>query len=142
MILKPSKIYFCQDSISNTFDKGCRPCYKLVDQSLDDVCEGRTTVENISYEPQRKMVWFTFDNKRQWFFRHLERLGKCIFIPVNETPYIPFKKFTTYNGDASVTVRRNPGSRWHLKPSQTSVTRTERRPTSVRVFPTSCSQAF
>ena len=144
MILKPSEIYFCQDSISNTFDKGCRHSYTLVGQTLDDLCEGRTTVENIPRisVAKHKGKWFISDNKRLWVFRHLERLGKCKSIPVNETAYIPFKKFSTYNGGASVTVRRNPGGHWHLKPSQTSVTRTERRPHSefVRVFPTSCSQ--
>ena len=139
MILKPSEIYFCQDSIDSTFDKGCRHSYTLVGQTLDDLCEGRTTVENIPKISVTKHdgKWFTCNNKRLWVFRHLERLGKCKSIPVNET-YIPFKKFSTCNGGASVIVRRNPGGRWHLKPSQTNVTRPARRPNSelVRAFST------
>ena len=138
MMLKPSNIYFSQDSINNMFDKRCRHSCTSVGETLDDLCEGYISVEKIPTISvmYKNGKWFTGDNRRLWVFRHLERLGKCTTIPVYETSYIPSNKFTTYNGGASVTVRRNPGGRWYLKPSATHTIRTQRRPASpVRVFP-------
>ena len=142
-MLKPSDIYFSQDSINNMFRENCLHCYTSIGKTLDDLCEGLIIVEDIPTISvmDKNGKWFTGDNRRLWIFRHLERLGKCTTIPVYETSYIPLNKFTTDNGGVSVEVRRNPGGRWHLKPSATHKIRTQRRPASpVRVFPTRYGQ--
>ena len=123
MMLRPSDIYFSQDSIKNTFQERCPHSYNTVGETLDDLCEGRINVNDI---PPISVLnkggkWFTGDNRRLWIFRHLERLGKCTTIPVRETGYIPSTMFTTLNGGASVTVRRNPGGVWYLRPSSSTV---------------------
>ena len=131
MQLRPSDIYFSQDSINNVFDRRCPHSNRTVGQTLDDLCEGRISVYAI---PTITVVkkggkWFTADNRRLWVFRELERLGKCIFIPVNEGSYIPSSKFTTYNGGASVEVRRSPGGNWHYRPdASTSIQSRSHRP--------------
>ncbi|XP_045170382.2 uncharacterized protein LOC123532856 [Mercenaria mercenaria] len=120
MYLKPSEIFFSQDSINNVFDKNCGHRYKPIGETLDALCEGRCSVNSI---PTISVVkhnnkWFTADNRRLWVFRNLERLGKCDKIYVSEGFYIPPSKFTTYNGGESVHVRNgSPGGFWHRKPS-------------------------
>ena len=119
MKLRPSDIYFSKYSINNVFNRRCPHSYKNIGGTLDDLCEGQinvTTIPRISvmYEAGK---WFTGDNRRLWVFRQLERLGKCTTIPVYKTSYIPNNNFTTLNGGASVTVRRNPGGVWYLRPS-------------------------
>ena len=120
MQLRPSDIYFSQDSIRNRFRDGCP----------DDLCEGRISVcdiPDIAVE-QKDGKWFTGDNRRLWVFRHLERLGKCTFITVYEG-YISSDKFTTINRGASVRVRGNPGGRWYSKPdARTSIQTQRNRP--------------
>ncbi|XP_053400810.1 uncharacterized protein LOC123558238 [Mercenaria mercenaria] len=120
MYLKPSEIFFSQDSINNVFDKNCGHKYKPIGETLDALCEGRCSVGSI---PTISVVkhnnkWFTADNRRLWVFRNLERLGKCDKIYVSEGFYIPPSKFTTYNGGESVYVRNgSPGGFWHRKSS-------------------------
>ena len=142
MMLRPSDIYFSQDSINNVFDKRCPHRFKTVGETLDDLCEGRISVNGI---PTISVMnkggkWFTGDNRRLWVFRQLERLGKCTAIRVDVTNYIPSNKFTTFNGGTSVTVRRNPGGKWYLRPSSSTnyTPSTERRsPSPVGIVPSS-----
>ena len=117
MMLRPSDIYFSQDSINNVFNKRCPHSHKNIGGTLDDLCDGRISVTNIPIISVTYMAgkWFTGDNRRLWVFRHLERLGQCETIPVYVTSYIPGNKFTTLNGGASVKVRRNPGGVWYLR---------------------------
>ena len=96
-------------------------------ETLDDLCEGRISVcdiPDIAVE-QKDGKWFTGDNRRLWVFRHLERLGKCTFITVDEG-YISSDKFTTINRGASVRVRGNPGGRWYSKPDARTRIQTQR----------------
>ncbi|XP_053390382.1 uncharacterized protein LOC128553276 [Mercenaria mercenaria] len=120
MYLRPSEIFFSQDSINNVFDKNCGHRYQPIGETLDALCDGRCSVSSI---PTISVVkhnnkWFTADNRRLWVFRSLERLGKCDKIFVREGSYIPSSKFTTYNGGESVIVRNgSPGGIWHRRPS-------------------------
>ncbi|WAR29739.1 hypothetical protein MAR_003307 [Mya arenaria] len=114
MELKPSEIYYSQDSISNAF----RHTYELIGETLDDICEDRCSIYSIpTISVMRKNGrWITSDNRRLWVFRQLERLGKCDTVPVYVTDQIPPEKMTSLNGGDAVRVRGNPGGSWHLKP--------------------------
>ena len=127
MQLRPSDIYFSQDSIRNRFRDGCLHSNKTLGETLDDLCEGRISVCDIPViaVTQKDGKWFTGDNRRLWVFRHLERLGKCTFLTVYEG-YISSDKFTTYNGGASVRVRGYPGGRWYSKPDVITSIQTQR----------------
>ncbi|XP_060551115.1 uncharacterized protein LOC132712716 isoform X1 [Ruditapes philippinarum] len=120
MYLKPSEIFFSQDSINNVFDKNCGHRYEPIGQTLDALCNGSISVRDI---PTISVVkhdnkWFTADNRRLWVFRNLERLGKCSEINVTKGYSIPSSKFTTYNGGVDVIVRNgSPGGYWYRKPS-------------------------
>ncbi|XP_052786200.1 uncharacterized protein LOC128221632 [Mya arenaria] len=118
MELKPSEIYFSQDSINNVFGKRCRHSYHLIGESLDAICENRCNIHSIPTISVMKKNgrWITSDNRRLWVFRQLERLGKCKTVPVHTTDHIPAGKMTALNSGDSVRVRGNPGGRWHLKP--------------------------
>ncbi|WAQ95667.1 hypothetical protein MAR_028357 [Mya arenaria] len=118
MELKPSEIYFSQDSINNVFGKRCRHSYHLIGESLDAICENRCSIHSIPTISVMKKNgrWITSDNRRLWVFRQLERLGKCKTVPVHTTDHIPAGKMTALNSGDSVHVRGNPGGRWHLKP--------------------------
>ncbi|XP_052785379.1 uncharacterized protein LOC128221021 [Mya arenaria] len=114
MELKPSEIYYSQDSVSNAF----RHTYELIGETLDDICEDRCSIYSIpTISVMRKNGrWITSDNRRLWVFRQLERLGKCDTVPVDVTDQIPPEKMTSLNGGDAVRVRGNPGGSWHLKP--------------------------
>ncbi|KAK3612471.1 hypothetical protein CHS0354_032087 [Potamilus streckersoni] len=119
LYLQPSHIRYSQDSINNYFDSKSRHSNTLIGETLDELCEGRCRIEdieNISVVKKDRM-WFTADNRRLWVFKHLERLRKCTKIPVYESNYIPYHKFTTLNNGESVIVRRNPGGRWYREPT-------------------------
>lgn len=117
MKLKPSEIFYSQDSINGYFDSKSNHRHIKIGQTLDDICEGRCSIDDI---PTISVVvkdgrWVTADNRRLWVFRQLERLGKCSDIPVKQTGYINPNKFTSFNGGVSVEVRGYPGGQWHKK---------------------------
>jgi hypothetical protein len=124
MPLKPSEIFYSQDSIMNRFQ-----CGKYIGATLDELCDGGCVIEQIPTISVDQMngKWVTGDNRRLWVFRHLERLGKCPEdgVPVRYHGYINPSKFTTVNGGASIRVRRgSPGGRWYVKaapPRRTAV---------------------
>ncbi|KAH3896135.1 uncharacterized protein LOC127864354 [Dreissena polymorpha] len=119
MDLKPSYIFYSQDSINNVFDKRTSHNRTRIGETLDDVCEGRCQLSSIPTITvvKRDGKWVTADNRRLWVFRELERLGKCDTIPVRISAYIPEAKLTTYNGGTSVRVRGPAGGYWHNKPT-------------------------
>lgn len=119
MYLKPSEVFYSQDSINNVFDKRCNHRYKPIGETLDELCEGRCSVSDIPTVSviKREGKWVTADNRRLWVFRQLERLGKCEKIFVHKGNYIPQEKLTSENGGNSVRVRGSPGGYWHRKPS-------------------------
>ncbi|XP_045206644.1 uncharacterized protein LOC123558865 [Mercenaria mercenaria] len=112
--LWPSEINYSQDSISCHFSN-----YKLIGETLDDLCESRLSVSDIVPISVKKINgrWVTWDNRRLWVFRHLERLGKCKKIPVNNMAYIPESHMTSKCGGRDVEVRGDPGGRWHKQSS-------------------------
>ena len=114
--LKPSEIYFSQDSINNVFGNYCQRRGIHIGSTLDRLCEGRMTVSDIPPKGfmQKGGRWYTGDNRRLWIFLELERLGKCTNLFVIST-YVPAKKFTTHNRGKSVRVRGNPGGSWYLR---------------------------
>ncbi|KAL3859189.1 hypothetical protein ACJMK2_009418 [Sinanodonta woodiana] len=109
MRLKPSSIYFSQDTIKNCFNS-----HGTIGSVLDNIYEGTILINTIPMISicQKDGKWFTTDNRRLWIFRELEQLGKCSEIDVRVTHIIPDNKFTTNNGGVSVTVRGNPGSKY------------------------------
>ena len=117
--MKPSEIYFSQDSISNVFGNYCRHRGIHIGTTLDRLCEGHMTVSDIPVigVMEKGGRWYSGDNRRLWIFRELERLGKCTDIFVDVINYIPLKKFTTHNRGESVRVRGDPGGCWHFKPT-------------------------
>ncbi|XP_052785378.1 uncharacterized protein LOC128221020 [Mya arenaria] len=128
MELKPSQIYFSQDSINNVFDKRCQHSYQLIGETLDAICEDRCSIHSVPTISvmQKNGRWITADNRRLWVFRQLERLGKCKTVPVYTTYHIPAGKMTAFNGGDSVRVRGSPGGRWHLKPKPKPVIHQQR----------------
>ncbi|KAL3859190.1 hypothetical protein ACJMK2_009419 [Sinanodonta woodiana] len=109
MRLKPSLIYFCQETIKN-----CFPSHGKIGFVLDKIYEGSISINTIPMISICKKggKWFTTDNRRLWIFQQLEKLRKCSKIDVRITHYIPRNKFTTKNGGVSVTIRGDPGSKY------------------------------
>jgi hypothetical protein len=105
--MKPSQIFYSQDTINNYFDGGVK-----IGKTLDDICTGSCSIAHIPTIGvcQHDGRWYTGDNRRLWLFRQLEKLGRCSTIEVNEISSIPDNKFTTKNGGVEITVRGNPES--------------------------------
>lgn len=119
MELKPSEICFSQAEINNVFDKrSCHP-YKNLGDTLDELVEGRCKISDVP-TVSVKMIngkWVTADNRRLWVFRHLEKLGKCTTIRVNETNFIDSRKLNSTNGGRTARFYsgRSASGRWHCQ---------------------------
>ncbi|XP_060567913.1 uncharacterized protein LOC132726595 [Ruditapes philippinarum] len=105
--LKPSDIYFSQDSISCRFST----TGKLIGETLDDLYEDRLSVSDIKRISVALVngQWFSWDNRRLWVFRQLEKLGKCRYITANVSKTIDAARLTTKCGGKEVNVRGQPG---------------------------------
>lgn len=112
MELHPSEIRYSQDSIRYSFRGG-----KRIGETLDNICEQRTKIEEIPAMLVTRIDdrWVTWDNRRLWVFRHLERLGKCDKVPVIEVSYTYTSKMTSSNEGVSVVVRGFPCGTWFQK---------------------------
>ncbi|WAR29675.1 hypothetical protein MAR_003243, partial [Mya arenaria] len=133
MELKPSEIYYSQDSINNVFNERSQHSYKLIGETLDDICEERCSVFKIPliFVKSVRQKWITADNRRLWMFKHLERLGKIETINVRLTRYIPKQKMNSKNGGVSIKVRGSPGGSWYLKPDKLITSEPEAHKTNI-----------
>lgn len=108
--LKPSEIFYSQDSIRSTFDSG-----KDIGELLDEIVFESASVHRI---PNISVIkcgingsserWHTADNRRLWVFKQLERLGfletiRVIQVTFNSRSHS--RKFSTVNGGESIRVR-------------------------------------
>lgn len=110
MMLAPSDIYYSQDSISNMFGESTNHAYKLIGEVLDDILEGRCSIDdidtiNIVFHDE-DYRYISADNRRLWIFKNLEELGECTEIPVNIVNVISPNKC---NFGATIKVRGDPG---------------------------------
>lgn len=100
--LRPSEVFFSQNTIKDHFRWGHRTIYETLKQCTNDPC----TVDNIPKITVCKIdgKWFTLDNRRLWVFKQLEAKGIISKISVFESSSIPGCKFTTTNGGTSVDI--------------------------------------
>lgn len=103
--MKPSEIYFSQDSIKNTFEYG-----QSIHDTLKKCQEDPMAIHQI---PTMRVCmkngkWFTLDNRRLWIFRRLEEGGHITDVDVNvvSSDRLSARKFTTTNGGVSVRIRQ------------------------------------
>ena len=84
MHLRPSRIYFSQDSISNRFGRSTEHAGVMIGETLDDILTGECSIYDIDpIEVERQNgVYRTADNRRLWIFKKLEELGECTTIPI------------------------------------------------------------
>ena len=138
MELRPSEIFYSQDSIKSRFGNNTRHGNTCIGETLDQLLNGHSNVEsipNISVV-QRNGKWFTSDNRRLWVFRKAEEIGFLKTIYVNKIYYIKDDKFTAENGGPSIRVRGGSpgGSLWRTwKPKRLSTTKTHVNYNSNRV---------
>ncbi|XP_063397459.1 uncharacterized protein LOC134681749 [Mytilus trossulus] len=112
MELKPSEIFYSQDSIMNRFGDYTSHGNTYIGETLDQLLKGHCNVNSIPTISVVKKYgkWYTSDNRRLWVFRKAEDLGFLETIYVNEAYYLNENKFTTENGGESIRVRgRTPG---------------------------------
>lgn len=106
MKLKPSEIFFLQDSISNKWGEQSFCRSKLVGETLDELLTEHIAVKDI---PNITVVikdgkFYTADNRRLWIFRKAEELGFVHAIEVDHVTrrHVKRKKFTSKNGGISI----------------------------------------
>ena len=104
MRLKPSEIFYSQDSISKKFNNG-KTIYSTLDECRDNSFKV-ALIPNIRV-CQKNERWYTLDNRRLWVFKRLEEEGRITDIEVNtvSSGFLTAKKFTTKNGGVSVRIR-------------------------------------
>lgn len=102
--MKPSEIFYSQDSIKDKFENG-RTIY-----STFSVCVKHPYV--IKRIPKMRVFkkdgkWFSMDNRRLWVFKKLEADGHIKDVSVRQTSRdkLPADKFTTQNGGVDVSIR-------------------------------------
>lgn len=78
------------------FGESINYVYKLIGEVLDDILEGRCSIDDIDiinivfYDED---YWYILvDNWRLWIFKNFEELGECIEIFVNIVNVISFNK--------------------------------------------------
>lgn len=114
MELRPSEIFYSQDSIMNRFGDYTMHGNTYIGETLDQLLQGHCNVNNI---PTITVVnkygkWYTSDNRRLWVFRKAEEIGFLETIDVSVSSYLNGNKFTTENGGTSIRVRGGtPGGR-------------------------------
>ena len=108
MELRPSQIFYSQDSILNRFGDYTRHANMYIGETLDHLLLGRCNVADIPIMNvmKRNGKWFTSDNRRLWVFRTGDEIGFLETVKVNVIYYISDTKFTTVNHGQSVRVRR------------------------------------
>lgn len=115
--LKPSEVYFCQDTVTQYFNRKSANPFKPIGETLDALCNGSLDISSI---PNINVVakdgkWFTENNRRLWMYKKLELIGKVKTIDVVEVPEINEDKWTTVNGGVSVQMIGIPGGIWWRK---------------------------
>ncbi|XP_052075259.1 uncharacterized protein LOC127712697 [Mytilus californianus] len=116
MELRPSEIFYSQDSIMNRFGGYTNHGHLYIGETLDQLLQGYCNVRSI---PTISVVnkygkWYTSDNRRLWVFRKAQEIGFLETINVNQSYYLNEDKFTTENGGTSIRVRGGTpgGSLW------------------------------
>ncbi|CAC5394657.1 unnamed protein product [Mytilus coruscus] len=109
MKLRPSEIFFSQDSISNKWGEQSSCRSKLIGKTLDELLTEHISLKDI---PNITVVikngkFYTADNRRLWIFRKAEELGFVHTIEVDHVArrHVKRKKFTTNNGGISIKIR-------------------------------------
>ncbi|XP_052787480.1 uncharacterized protein LOC128222501 [Mya arenaria] len=119
--LKPSEIFYSQDSINNVFDRKSQHRNIQIGETLDAICDDRCSVSKLPKITVESIdgKWSTADNRRLWVLKQLERLGKISSTNVY-IGGISSRKKTTNNGGVSIRFKENrsPGGLWHLKPDK------------------------
>ena len=102
--MKPSEIFYSQDSIKDKFENG----RTII--STFNVCVKYPYVINripIMRVFKKDGKWFSMDNRRLWVFKKLEAEGHIKDVTVRHTSRdkLPDDKFTTQNGGVDVSIR-------------------------------------
>ena len=96
MRLKPSEIFYTQDTIYERFSKG-----GFVKETWSDVKEGRVQITDfpaLSVVKRYDKYW-SLDNRRLWIFKKAEQHGICSTVEVYvNTNFSWNQRFTTTNG--------------------------------------------
>ena len=115
--VKPSDIMFSVAVVDNIFHKNSHHCYRPIGETLDLLCEDKIKISDIPsiVVVRRGTELITVNNRRLWIFRQMERLGKCMTIPVliTEEITLPHKCDAFMNAN----VRESPGGLCYLLPS-------------------------
>lgn len=115
--LKPSEVYFCQDTVTQYFNRKSANSFQPIGETLDALCNDTLDIKSIPIinVVARDGKWFTENNRRLWIYKKLELIGKVKTIDVFEVPAINEDKWTTINGGVSVQMIGIPGGIWWRK---------------------------
>ncbi|CAC5394658.1 unnamed protein product [Mytilus coruscus] len=109
MKLRPSEIFFSQDSIANIWGKHTPFNAKFIGDTLDELLTESISLRDI---PNITSVlingkFYTVDNRRLWVFRKAEELGFLDDIEFHHVTqrHVNLTKFTTTNGGISIRIR-------------------------------------
>lgn len=71
LFLRPSDIFFSQETIPNRFEDG-----RLIGDKLDDLVKENMKIEEIRIIRVKNIHgrWFTLDNRRLWVFRNFQKI--------------------------------------------------------------------
>ncbi|XP_052066906.1 uncharacterized protein LOC127706369 [Mytilus californianus] len=109
MKLRPTEIFFSQDSIANNWGKHTAFNAKFIGDTLDELLTESISLKDI---PNITSVlingkFYTVDNRRLWVFRKAEELGFLDDIEFDQVTqrHVNLTKFTTTNGGISIRIR-------------------------------------
>ena len=104
VIMKPSEIFYSQNSIKYRFENG-----RTISSTFDVCVKEPDVIKRIRKMRvfQKDGKWFSMDNRRLWVFKKLEAEGHIKDVSVKRTSInqLPDDKFTTKNGGVDVYIR-------------------------------------
>ncbi|OWF53290.1 uncharacterized protein LOC110446604 [Mizuhopecten yessoensis] len=110
LYLKPSEIRYTQATISGVFRQTTRHKNTQIGKTLDDILVASSSIDQIPKITvcKKNGQWYSFDNRRLWIFKKLEKYGICSKILVKSKRFKKIKfttKFTTKSDGTTVELR-------------------------------------
>ncbi|XP_021345007.1 uncharacterized protein LOC110444971 [Mizuhopecten yessoensis] len=107
LYLKPAEIRYTQETISGVFRQNTRHKNTQIGKTLDDILVASSSIDQIPKITvcKKNGQWYSFDNRRLWIFKKLEKYGKCSKILVKISKKLKKIKFTTKSDGTTVKLR-------------------------------------
>lgn len=87
VLLKPSEIRFTKNVLASKFDNGIPLLETFTQLKNEEILLEDIPLIEVVFYPE-KWEWYTFNNRRLWVLRELEKVGKCNYVKTKRVEYV------------------------------------------------------